>query len=73
MDYVRAAHARIAPHDSVERFSGFGVDVHLASSPMHVYPTLAEANRAVGDGYLSGRLRPGMRAILTQAFTWLRR
>lgn len=27
MDYVRAARARIAPHDSVERFTALGVDV----------------------------------------------
>ena len=31
MDYVRAVRARIAPHDSVERFTSLGVDVHLAA------------------------------------------
>ncbi len=37
MDWVRSRQARIAPHDSVERFAGLGVDVyegagHLASA-----------------------------------------
>lgn len=50
-----------------------GLPIAKLSSPIHVYPTLAEANRAVGDGYLRGRLRPEMRAILTRAFTRLRR
>ena len=43
------------------------------STPIHVYPTLAEANRAVGDAYLRGRLRPGMRRALSALFAWLRR
>src|SRR5262249_46238901 len=30
MDYVRAAQARIAPHDSVERFTALGAEVHLS-------------------------------------------
>lgn len=29
LDHVRAVQARIAPHDSPERFRGLGVDVHL--------------------------------------------
>jgi pyruvate/2-oxoglutarate dehydrogenase complex dihydrolipoamide dehydrogenase (E3) component len=43
------------------------------STPIHVYPTLAEANRAVGDAYLRGRLRPAMRRVLAAIFAWLRR
>ena len=43
------------------------------STPIHVYPTLAEANRAVGDAYLRGRLRPSMRRVLAAVFAWLRR
>jgi pyruvate/2-oxoglutarate dehydrogenase complex dihydrolipoamide dehydrogenase (E3) component len=43
------------------------------SSPIHVYPTLAEANRAVGDAYLLGRLSPPMKRVLTRVFAWLRR
>jgi len=31
MEYVRSARARVAPHDSVERFTGLGVDVHLCA------------------------------------------
>jgi pyruvate/2-oxoglutarate dehydrogenase complex dihydrolipoamide dehydrogenase (E3) component len=43
------------------------------STPIHVYPTLAEANRAVGDVYLLGRLSPSMKGVLTRVFAWLRR
>jgi pyruvate/2-oxoglutarate dehydrogenase complex dihydrolipoamide dehydrogenase (E3) component len=43
------------------------------STPIHVYPTLAEANRAIGDAYLRGRLRPGMKRVLSRFFAWLRR
>jgi pyruvate/2-oxoglutarate dehydrogenase complex dihydrolipoamide dehydrogenase (E3) component len=31
MDWVRAAQAKIAPHDSVERFAGLGVEVFLGA------------------------------------------
>src|SRR5258708_27430795 len=31
MDYVRRARAHVAPHDSVERFAGFGVEVELTA------------------------------------------
>jgi pyruvate/2-oxoglutarate dehydrogenase complex dihydrolipoamide dehydrogenase (E3) component len=31
MEYVRGTRARIAPHDSAERFTGFGIDVHLTA------------------------------------------
>ncbi len=30
--WVRSTQARIAPHDSVERFAGLGVDVHLGAA-----------------------------------------
>jgi pyruvate/2-oxoglutarate dehydrogenase complex dihydrolipoamide dehydrogenase (E3) component len=50
-----------------------GLSLAKLSSPIHVYPTLAEANRAVGDAYLRGKLRPGLRAVLARAFAWLRR
>jgi pyruvate/2-oxoglutarate dehydrogenase complex dihydrolipoamide dehydrogenase (E3) component len=43
------------------------------STPIHVYPTLAEANRAVGDAYLFRRLRPGLRRALAAFFAWRRR
>lgn len=32
MEHVRAVQGRIAPHDSVERFTGLGVDVHLGAA-----------------------------------------
>lgn len=50
-----------------------GLDLAKLSTPIHVYPTLAEANRAVGDAYLRGRLRPGMRRVLSALYAWLRR
>src|SRR5919197_5250270 len=31
MEYVRSARARVAPHDSVERFTDLGVDVRLTA------------------------------------------
>jgi pyruvate/2-oxoglutarate dehydrogenase complex dihydrolipoamide dehydrogenase (E3) component len=43
------------------------------STPIHVYPTLAEANRALGDAYLLRRLRPGLRRALSALFAWGRR
>jgi len=50
-----------------------GLGLTKLSTPIHVYPTLAEANRAIGDAYLRGRLRPRMRRALAALFAWLRR
>jgi len=50
-----------------------GLALSKLSSAIHVYPTLVEANRAVGDAYLQGKLRPGMRQALARVFAWLRR
>jgi pyruvate/2-oxoglutarate dehydrogenase complex dihydrolipoamide dehydrogenase (E3) component len=50
-----------------------GLGLGKLSRPIHVYPTLGEANRAVGDAYLLGRLRPGARRALSAVFHWLRR
>lgn len=50
-----------------------GLGLAKLSTPIHVYPTLAEANRAVGDAYLRGRLRPAIKRLLTAVFAWLRR
>lgn len=50
-----------------------GLALSKLSSPIHVYPTLAEANRAIGDAYLRGKLRPGMKKVLAGLFRWLRR
>jgi pyruvate/2-oxoglutarate dehydrogenase complex dihydrolipoamide dehydrogenase (E3) component len=50
-----------------------GLGLAKLSTPIHVYPTLAEANRAIGDAYLRGRLRPRMRRALSALFAWLRR
>ncbi len=43
------------------------------SSPIHVYPTLGEANRTLVDAYLLGRLTPTMKRVLARVFAWLRR
>ncbi len=50
-----------------------GLGLSKLSSPIHVYPTLAEANRAVGDAYRRGKLRPTMKNLLARIFAWLRR
>lgn len=50
-----------------------GLGLSKLSRPIHVYPTLAEANRAVGDAYLRGKLRPTIKKLLTRIFAWLRR
>ena len=50
-----------------------GLALSKLSSPIHVYPTLAETNRAVGDAYLRGKLRPGMKSLLARVYAWLRR
>ncbi len=50
-----------------------GLGLSKLSTPIHVYPTLAEANRAVGDAYLQGRLRPALKRLLTAVFARLRR
>jgi pyruvate/2-oxoglutarate dehydrogenase complex dihydrolipoamide dehydrogenase (E3) component len=50
-----------------------GLRLGKLSTPIHVYPTLAEVNRALGDAYLQGRLRPGVKRVLTRVFAWLRR
>ncbi len=49
-----------------------GLSLMKLSGTIHVYPTLSEANRAVGDGYLRGRLRPGLRKVLVRLYKWLR-
>jgi pyruvate/2-oxoglutarate dehydrogenase complex dihydrolipoamide dehydrogenase (E3) component len=51
----------------------YGLSLAKLSAPIHVYPTLAEANRAVGDNYLLARVSPAVRAGLTRLFAWRRR
>jgi hypothetical protein len=38
-----------------------------------VYPTLAEANRAIGDASVLARLTPARKRVLARVFAWLRR
>ncbi len=50
-----------------------GLGLSKLSTPIHVYPTLAEANRVVGDAYLRGRLRHAIKSVLARVFARLRR
>jgi pyruvate/2-oxoglutarate dehydrogenase complex dihydrolipoamide dehydrogenase (E3) component len=43
------------------------------STPIHVYPTLAEANRAIADASVLARLTPARKRVLARLFAWLRR
>lgn len=50
-----------------------GLPLSKLSGTIHVYPTLSEVNRAVGDDYMRTKLRPWLRAALARVFAWLRR
>lgn len=50
-----------------------GIPLAKLSGTIHVYPTLAEANRAIADAQLRGKLRPWMRRLLGSVYERLRR
>jgi pyruvate/2-oxoglutarate dehydrogenase complex dihydrolipoamide dehydrogenase (E3) component len=50
-----------------------GLPLSKLSSAIHVYPTLSEVHRTVGDTYLLQRITPTLRKLLTAMFSWLRR
>ncbi len=50
-----------------------GLPLSKISGTIHVYPTLSEAMRAVGDAYMRTKLRPGLKRVLTRVYRWLRR
>ncbi len=62
MDYVRSAQAHISPHDSIERFSGLGVDVMVGAG------RLKSAHEVeIGDKTVWGRnivIATGSRAMI---------
>ena len=51
----------------------YGLPLSKLSSTIHVYPTLSEVHRTVGDTYLLQRITPRLRNLLTAIFSWLRR
>ncbi len=50
-----------------------GLTLDRISSTIHTYPSLSEANRALGDLYMRTKLTPAAKSILTKVFAWLRR
>ncbi|MGH7430122.1 MAG: hypothetical protein ACREJ4_17445, partial [Candidatus Methylomirabilaceae bacterium] len=50
-----------------------GISLAKLSSTIHVYPTLSEINRTLGDTYMLEKITPRLRRLLTMAFGWLRR
>jgi len=51
----------------------YGLSPAKLSSAMHVYPTLSNVHRALGDAYLLEKITPRLRSILTWVFAWVRR
>jgi pyruvate/2-oxoglutarate dehydrogenase complex dihydrolipoamide dehydrogenase (E3) component len=51
----------------------YGMPLSKLASTMHVYPTLSEVHRSLGDAYLLHRATPRVRRLLSPFFTWLRR
>jgi pyruvate/2-oxoglutarate dehydrogenase complex dihydrolipoamide dehydrogenase (E3) component len=51
----------------------YGLSLRKLASAIHVYPTLSEVHRALGDAYLLDKITPRLRSILTPVFAWLRR
>jgi Pyridine nucleotide-disulphide oxidoreductase, dimerisation domain len=43
------------------------------ASAIHVFPTLSEVHRSLGDVYLLQRTTPRLRKFLSPVFAWLRR
>jgi pyruvate/2-oxoglutarate dehydrogenase complex dihydrolipoamide dehydrogenase (E3) component len=50
-----------------------GIALGKLASLMHVYPTLTDVNRALGDEYVLGRLIPRLRPFTSRLFAWVRR
>jgi hypothetical protein len=49
-----------------------GLPLTKLASAIHVYPTLSEVHRALGDAYLLQRTTPSVRRLLSPIFAWLR-
>ncbi len=51
----------------------YGISLAKLSSTIHVYPTLSEINRTLGDTYMLRKITPSLKRLLSSAFGWLRR
>jgi hypothetical protein len=51
----------------------YGLALTKLASAMHVYPTLSEVHRSLGDAYLLRRTTPKVRWLFSPIFAWLRR
>jgi hypothetical protein len=50
----------------------FGLSLTKLGQTIHVYPTLSEGHRALGNAYLLRKATPTVRKILRPVFAWLR-
>jgi pyruvate/2-oxoglutarate dehydrogenase complex dihydrolipoamide dehydrogenase (E3) component len=50
-----------------------GLSLAKLASAIHVFPTLSEVHRSLGDAYLLQRTTPRLRRFLSPIFAWLRR
>ena len=51
----------------------YGLSLTKLASAIHVYPTLSDVHRSLGDVYLLQRMTPRVRRMLSPIFAWLRR
>jgi hypothetical protein len=51
----------------------YGLSLTKLASAIHVFPTLSEVHRSLGDVYLLQRTTPRLRKFLSPIFGWLRR
>jgi pyruvate/2-oxoglutarate dehydrogenase complex dihydrolipoamide dehydrogenase (E3) component len=49
-----------------------GIPLAKLGSLIHVYPTLGDVNRALGDAYVLGKLLPRLRPFTSRLFAWTR-
>lgn len=60
--WVRSTQARIAPHDSVERFTGLGVEVFQGAARLKSAHEVEIAGKTVWGGTSSSPPAPGRRS-----------
>jgi pyruvate/2-oxoglutarate dehydrogenase complex dihydrolipoamide dehydrogenase (E3) component len=51
----------------------YGLSLTKLAGAIHVYPTLSEVHRSLGDAYLLQRTTPRVQKFLSPIFAWLRR
>jgi pyruvate/2-oxoglutarate dehydrogenase complex dihydrolipoamide dehydrogenase (E3) component len=49
-----------------------GIPLDKLASLIHVYPTLGDVHRALGDAYVLGRVLPRLRPFTSRLFAWTR-